>query len=204
MLSKLLLNIHWLIIFYAAFRLWGAHEEHIERKQMVSSRIPPVKNRIRKTKKELQRVQKYLKDIETEKEKIELAAKQVESLQRQLPSNISDTKNLDIISSIAEKINVQDINLSPGRQDNQGFYITKNYEINARGTFLQFLLLFDRIAKNERLFSIKSLSLGSEEKNQRGRFRIISGRAVIEAFRYNKSFKGKTGIEDIEEEFDDS
>ena len=93
--------------------------------------------------------------------------------------------------------------LSPGREENKGFYFTKRYELKGNGTFLQFLILLEKIAENERILNIKTLNLKKSDKKQRGRFQVINTSINIEAYRYNPSHREDRGIKAIDASLND-
>lgn len=175
--------------------------EFEEQKVLKQDRIPALENKIRKSKKQKKQLAQYFKDIEKAKERIEKVAEEVEALQKKLPNNISDTQNLELIKGVAEGLNIKNVFLTPGNEENKGFYLTKRYEFNGTGTYLQFLVFFEKIAENDRLLNITSLTMSKTKKKQRGRFQLINCAANIIAYRYNPDHKEDRGIEAIEQEY---
>src|SRR5690606_6576315 len=118
------------------------------------------------------------------------------------PSEISDTENLSLIRSTAESLNIRGISLSPDSERSNGFYFVKPYTFSAKGTFLQFLIFFERIGESTRLFNIRELKFQRSREEQRGRFQLIEVSAIIEAYRYNQNHKESRDIEDIQEQIE--
>lgn len=201
-MGKIVSNIHWIIIFYVSFNLYMAHEENMTGIENKKTSIPNIKNQIKKKKRDKKQLKQYFKDIENAKQRIERVAEQVEALQKQLPNNISDTENLELIKGLAEGLNIKNVFLTPGNEENKGFYLIKRYEFNGTGTFLQFLVFFEKVAENDRLLNVTSLKMNKTEKKQRGRFQLVNCKANIIAYKYNPNHKEDRGIKMIEDEFD--
>jgi len=196
MFAKLMKFMPLIIILYSAYELnnlWTEHEELLLSKQ---GAIPAIQNRITKFKRERKEVDTYMADIESAKKRIELVAQEVESLQKKLPSNISDPENLAMFQGFTDNLNIREVSIVPGQEENLGFYFKKRYELKGKGTFLQFLILMEKIAENERLLNIKSVRMYKDDSTQfRGRFQLIKAEMSIEAYRYNPDHKEKREIE---------
>jgi hypothetical protein len=78
---------------------------------------------------------------------------------------------------------------------NRGFYFAKDYKFTGTGTFLQFLILMEKLevmASNDRILNVKSLSLSVTdrlaENDKKSRFQLLNFEAKIESFRYNPNY----------------
>jgi Tfp pilus assembly protein PilO len=197
-----ILNYVWvLIIAYGGWEAYGLYETYQESLVGLDSQIPVITNKIKKSQKQKKQIRAYLRDIEEAKNNIELVAKEVESLQKRLPESIKDTENLGLIKQIAESLNIRNIFLSPGIEENKGFYFTKRYEFTATGTYLQFLIFFEKVGASERLLNVKTIDIKKSDSRQRGRFQLINAKVIIEAYRYNPDHKEDRGINKIETNF---
>lgn len=195
-------NLHFavLALFLATYYL--DYEAHLEEKANVEGRINPIRVKIKNNKKKLRELRSFEENLEESKKRVQEVAQQITKVQRQLPTAISDTEVLDYIASESGKINIKDMVLTPKAEELNGFYYAKQYDYEGKGTFLQFVVLFERIYNADRLFNIDSVSFeqGSTEF-QKGRFHLISMKTEIESFRYNSDYKESTGIEDIENKY---
>ncbi|OUR93063.1 hypothetical protein A9Q84_21405 [Halobacteriovorax marinus] len=194
-------KIHFIFFIYIAFTVFTKWSEDQDSVENIKGQIPVLKNKIRKAKKEKRQLQSYLKDVETAKGKIELVAKEIENLQKKLPDTVDDTKNLSLLKGIAESLNIKNIYLTPLDEIDKGFYIAKRYGLKASGTYLQFLMLMEKIGNEGSILNVKRIFLENQQEKQRGRFQIINGDIIIETYRYNKSYRESRGINDIEKEF---
>jgi len=191
------------IILYTAYMAYDMYEIHQQKVKEAQDRVPVLQNQIKKAKQKKKDLKRYFQDIEEAKKNIELVAQEVEKVQRQLPSEISDAENLQIVKGIAEKLNIKNVFLQPKNEEDKGFYYIKNYEMKATGTFLQFLIFFEKIAENKRLLNIRDVELKEIGSPQRGRFQLINSRIIIQAYRFNPNHKEDRGIDDIEKQFKD-
>jgi len=189
------------ILGYGGFLLYGAWMEHTEVITSIEQRIPAIEGKIRRAKKEKKQIKTYLRDIEEAKQNIEIVAMEVEKLQKKLPETIRDAENLGLIKKLAESLNIKNIFLSPGIEENKGFYFTKRYDLSASGTFLQFLIFFEKIGASERLLNIRALEIKKSEDKQRGRFQLVNAKISVEAYRYNPDHIEERGISKIETDF---
>ena len=195
----------WLIIIaWGAWEAYQVYEQHTEKIENINSVKPRIHKKIREAKKEKKQIKTYLRDIEEAKKNIELVAQEVERLQKKLPESIQDVENLRIIRNIASGLNITKIYLSPATEENKGFYFTKRYEFTGTGTYLQFIVFFEKIASSERLLNIKEVNFKRSAEPQRGRFQLTNAKVIIESYRYNPEHKEDRGISGIEKTFKES
>jgi Tfp pilus assembly protein PilO len=200
MMQKLA-NLSWFFIFLlSGWEIFKAYDTHVESKSAQIAKIPVLESKLKSKKKEQRNVKVYLQDIEKAKARIEVVAQEVEKLQKKLPEAISDTDNLALIQGISKKLNIQNVLLAPGIEENKGFYFAKRYEMTGSGTFLQFLILLERISSVDRILNVREVDFEKSKEKQRGRFQLINCKLVIEAYRYNPDHKEDRGIEKIESE----
>lgn len=203
-MNALISKIWILILAYGGFEAYTIYEAHTEQMTSLEGSIPRIQGQINRAQKEKKQIKSYLRDIEEAKKNIELVAQEVETLQKKLPESIKDAENLNLIRKIAEGLNIKSIYLSPGTEENKGFYFTKRYEFKGTGTFLQLLIFFEKIGASERLLNIREVNLQKSDKKQRGRFQLTNARIIVEAYRYNPDHKEDRGIGDIEKQFQES
>jgi Tfp pilus assembly protein PilO len=200
-MNSLLKNLHIFIIIYAAAIIYQAYDQNQKTDSEMQEKIPQIQAQIQKERNERQKLEKYFKDIQEAKDRIEQVAQKLEKLQKQLPEEVSDAENLNIIRTIAESVNMRNILLSPGEDKVNGFYISKEYRLKTTGTYLQFLVFLEKLAQQERILNVKSVLMEKEKEAQRGRFVLLNSELVLETFRHNKDYKEDRGIQAIEESF---
>ncbi len=198
-MEKIFKNIHILLFLYTGFVLFTKWEEHQILVEQLDFQIPALEGNIRDANREKRELENYIKDIDEARNRIELVALEVEKTQQQLPSEISDAQNFSIIREAAESLNIRGVSIIPSEEVSRGFYFAKTYNITAKGTFLQFLIFFEKIGESTRLLNIRNLTINRSQDQQRGRFQLLDFTAAVEAYRYNQEYKEDRGIEEIKE-----
>lgn len=194
LVNKLISNAHLFILLYGLYGAWVMYDEHIIQLEEVQSRGNGVDADIENAKKKVNEIQEFMKKTDEYKVRVEEVAKNIETVQKQLPADTNDTQILTFFQSEISALNIKDASFNPGKEDKSTYYIAKEYNLRAKGTFLQFLIFFERIGTADRIYNIKDLKLTNLDQAQKGRFQIIEGSGVIQAFRFNPDFKVDRGF----------
>lgn len=203
-MEKIFRNLHWFIIAVAAFNFYNLYIAADERYVSVVDQEEVQRSELIRNKKSQKEIQNYYENIKEEKDKIERVAREIEKTQQLLPSEISDAENISLLRKLADDVNIKELSVRPDpNEDNRGFYFARRYHLKAKATFLQFLILFEKIAENKRILNVGESSFKKLVQVQRGKFQLIDGEFVIEAYRYNANFKEDRGIDEIEKQFDE-
>lgn len=202
-MEKLLKNLHWFIIAYAAVNFYLIYTETDERYQGIVAQEEIQRNQLASSKKTQREIANYYKNINEEKDKIERVAKEIEKTQQLLPSEISDSENITLLRRMADDVNIKELSITPEQEFDRGFFIARRYRVKARATFLQFLIMFEKIAENKRILNVGESVFRKSSEPQRGKFQVIDGSFTIEAYRYNSNFKEDRGIDEIEKKFNE-
>ncbi len=200
-MNKLISNLHFIILLYGLYGTYVLWEEHTIALEGIHSQIPQLDADIATNKKKVAEIQDFMKKTEEYKVRVEEVAKNIEAVQKQLPQDINDTQILSFLSQEMTLLNIKDPQLTPGKEESSTYFISKNFSISAKGTFLQFLIFLERIGTATRIYNVKSLKLVNMPDSQKGRFQIIAGESVIQAFRFNPDFKVDRGFDKIENQF---
>lgn len=202
-MEKLLKNIHWLIIAFAAFNFYTAYDAQSERLKQIEDENEAQKVILSKNKRTQKEISNYYKNIKEEKERIERVAKEIEKMQQLLPSEISDSENINLLRKMADDVNIKELSITPDIDSERGFYIARRYKLKAKATFLQFLIMFEKIGENKRILNIGESEFKKSDTPQRGKFQVIDGEFMLEAYRFNPNYKEDRGIEEIQKKFDE-
>lgn len=194
-------KLHIFAFLWVAYSVFTRYEEHTEQLEMVKSQIPAIEDQITRANKRKDDIKNFMTDIEEAKKRIELVGAEIDKLQKQLPANISDADNLDLLSNLANTISLKNPFFTPGTEENKGFYITKRYFIKAQGTFLQFLIFLEKLSLQQRILNVHSFKMDKGQEKAKGRFQIINGEVEVESYRYNPDYKEERGIEAIQQQF---
>tara|TARA_B100000683_G_C12372096_1_gene507620 strand:+ start:256 stop:903 length:648 start_codon:yes stop_codon:yes gene_type:complete len=200
-MAKILSKLHFFILLWVVYSVFDKYESHSTKITEIQNRIPIIKNKIKRKNKELKDLQRFLKDVEKAKKMIEKVAQENERIQRQFPSRINDSENLGMVSSMVNRLNILDLKLTPKEEENKGFYFIKRYNLKATGTFLQFLILLEKIGeKKDKLMNIGDLTFKKSNIKNKGRYQLIDVDMNLLVYRYNNNFKEDRGIDKIEKE----
>lgn len=190
-MQALLHNLHWLIILYAGWQGYEIYETNNQVILNLQSKLQKSQKEFKKRSKELEVVKQY----EDQKEEASKQFKEVEAefqvIKKKLPSNFNHIQNKQMFINIADKLNIKDAIVDDNKlkEENKGFYFLKKYKLKGNGTFLQFLIMLERVSESERLFNINSLVFKEGKSAQRGRFSVIGSEIIVEAYRYNENYE---------------
>lgn len=196
--NKLIANLHIFIFLYGLWGAYGMYENHVLESEMITSQIPQVEADIATNQRKVKEIEEALKKTDEFKLRVEEVAKSIETVQKQLPAEINDTQILGYFNQEMELLNLKDANITPGREVPATYFISKDYTLKAKGTYLQFLIFFERLGSATRIYNVKNLKLTVSTDPQKGRFQIINGEGVIQAFRYNPAFRVDRGFDKID------
>ena len=200
-MGKILANIHWLIIVWAIYNIATSYMDG----QAKLDTFPVIQENLslalQKSKKQRKEIKAFYKDITDVKAKIERVAQEIEKTQQLLPSEVTDKENMSLLKKMADDLNVKETNIIPEGDDDRGFYIARKFRVKAKATYLQFVIIFEKIAENKRILNVLDLTFKKLEQPQKSKFQLLDGEFLIEAYRFNPNFKEDRGIEKIEKEF---
>lgn len=195
----LIKNIHYFILIYAGWNIFTIYEEQTVNVEQREVSLEAIRARLKKSKADLEKVDQFNRDLESSKMRVNEVVKEIEKVQRQLPSDINDSEVLGIMSDIALGLKIQKPETLPRIEESFGFYYAKEYQFSAVGTFLQFLILFEKLedlSKIGRILNVKYLSYEQDEDaDSRSQFKSLVFKTMVESFRYNPSYKPKESIE---------
>lgn len=194
LVNNLIEKAHLLLLIYGLYGAWVAWDEHNVQLEEIVNSIPPIEQEIQQTQKKVREIQDFVKKADEYKVRVEEVAKNIESVQKQLPAETNDTQILTFFQSEIKSLNILDANFKPGKEDKSAYFIAKEYTLSGKGTFLQFLIFLERIGNADRIYNIKQLKLTNNADNQKGRFQVINGEGIIQAYRFNPDFKVDRGF----------
>lgn len=194
LVNKLIASLHYFIILYGLYGAWVLYDEHDVQMQDIAARGSGLDGEIATAEKKVKEIQEFSRKTDEYKTRVEEVAKNIETVQKQLPAETNDTQILSFFQTEINALNIKDANFTPGKEEKSTYYISKEYNLKAKGTFLQFLIFLERIGTADRIYNVKELRLSAPNENQKGRFQIISGEGSIQAFRFNPDFKVDRGF----------
>ena len=198
LVNKLIANLQVFIVLWGLYGAWVMYDEHSLKMDDLNNQFPSIEADILANQKKVKEIQEFVKKTEESKVRVEEVAKNIESAQKQLPADINDNQILTVFNSEINALNIKDPQTIPGGETTGTYFISKEYKLKANGTFLQFMIFFERIGNATRIYNVKSLKLVNADSNNRGRFQLISCESIIEAFRYNPDFRVDRGFDSLQ------
>ena len=177
------------MLLYGCWTTYELWEQHDLKMTEIENEIPSIEAEIGKLKIKVKEISDFIKKADEYKVRVEEVAKNIDAVQRQLPAETNDSQILSMFQSEMKVLNIKDTVMEPKGEETGQYFISKDYSVKANGTFLQFLIFFERIGNAARIYNVKSLRLTTNTTNKKGRFQIVSGDAIIQAYRYNPNFK---------------
>lgn len=196
--NKLIANLHYVLLIYGLYGVWEYYENHTVQVQQLEMQTANIEQEIATNTAKLKEIEEFSKKTEEYKVRVESVAKNIEEAQKQLPSEINDSQILSFFSEEMSVLNIKDPSLVPGKENTSTYFISKDYNVKAKGTYLQFLILFERIGNAARIYNVKNLTMNVADDRKRGRFQMVSMDMTIQAFRFNPNFKVDRGFDKIE------
>jgi Tfp pilus assembly protein PilO len=142
LVNKFIANAHIFILIYGAYGAWVKYDEHTVKLKETQTRSNELNVEIDVNRKKVREIQDFVEKTNEYKVRVEEVAKNIETVQKQLPPETNDTQILSFFQTEINALNIKDANIAPGKEDKSTYYISKEYALKARGTFLQFLIFF--------------------------------------------------------------
>jgi len=201
LVSNVLSKLHLIIILYGLWGFYSVYSEFETQLEEIEMQRPAIEADIKKSEQKLGQIDEFRKNVDQTKLRVNEVFSNIEKVQRQLPSEINDIEILDFLSKEGRTLNMPALEPNPKEQQPLGFYISKQYSLKGKATFLQFVVFLERINNSERLFNIKNFKVFSPKEAQKGRFQVVDFEGTIDTFKFNASHKESSGVEEIESEF---
>ena len=194
LVNKIIANVHILMFLWGCWTTYELWEQHDLRLTDLESQIPPIEENITKLRIKVKEINDFIRKADEYKVRVEEVAKNIEAVQKQLPAETNDAQILSSFQSEMKVLNIKDTTMEPKTEETGMYFISKDYSIKASGTFLQFLIFFERIGNSTRIYNVKSLKLSTNGAVRKGRFQLVNGEAIIQAYRFNPAFRVERGF----------
>ncbi len=190
MKDKLVANIHLLFLAYAI--MLGVEKFDVMEQEYNSSKndLTSSQSNLKKMEKNLEDLKRFESNLEESKVRVKEVVERMEKVQRQLPSDINVTEVNGTLTDFSNELRMLDPSPTPKEEQPFNFYVSKDFNFDAKGTFLQFLIFFEKLEKlsnNGRILNVKYLRFfESNEGDRRSRFKILGLTTTVEAYKYKK------------------
>jgi|GEM_PF-5084891 len=166
---------------------YSQFEEHERTMALENSKIPPILTKINKVKSDIAEIDEVKRNIVEYESRIADYNRQIEDIKIQIPPIEQKTKILDEFSETAKSLNIKNPIFRPKyvKENANGVYLSNGIEFEATGTYLQFVIMFERITRAQRILNVASLYIQNSRNKGLGRYNIVNIKATIESFHYS-------------------
>jgi Tfp pilus assembly protein PilO len=201
-LSALLSFSHLFLLGYFLYLGYEKHTLYSESLRTENENTPVIQGQLSRKKNELAEIELYFSEKDKMIERIHAATKEIEKSQKRLPDKADTANTLEEIKKIATNLNIKNLVFGvDNKEEDKGFYILNTYNLKATGTYLQFLIFLEKIAEQERILNVRTLTFTKAPKSGQGRFQLIAAEIEIEGYRYDVGHVEETGLAEIEKNF---
>lgn len=186
-------NIHMFILIYAGYNLFLIYEERTL--QLEASKVSKnaAQTKLTRSKASLDEVDRFNKNLEESRKRVKGVVENIKKIQRQLPSEINDSDVQRILEGISNTLKMKGMEMKPKVEVSHGFYYSKDYLYDSKGTFLQGLILFEKLeelSKTGRILNVKYVRMTLDnEADTRSRFKVLNLSTVVESYRYDPNYQ---------------
>jgi Tfp pilus assembly protein PilO len=168
----------------AAFFYFTLDHSEIETRQQ---NIEFTKTEIQTVTRKIQEAKEFEKQFEEKKKRYADLVKELQKLQGALPKQFFLPDLLSELLREAKQLEIEIVSIRPDAKESVGdLYNSLGFNIEAKGTFLQFFIFLDRMANLKRLVSVQDFSV------EKDGLKFISLGGVEGAFAATKLTGGKT------------
>lgn len=152
------------IVGGAAFFYFTLDQSEIElREQSVAE----VDNDIRMLEKKIKEAKEFEKQFEVKRKRFKELADELQKLQGALPKQFFLPDLLTDLLREAKQLEIEIVSIKPDEKEEQKeLYNSLGFSVEARGTFLQFFILMDRLANMKRLVSVDSFQIDRDNERE--------------------------------------
>ncbi len=168
----------------AAFFYFTLDHSEIETRQQ---NIEITKNEIETSTRKIEEAKQFELQFEEKKKRYADLVKELQKLQGALPKQFFLPDLLSELLREAKQLEIEIVSIKPDAKETTGeLYNSLGFNIEAKGTFLQFFIFLDRMANLKRLVSVEDFSIEKEG------LKFISLGGIEGAFAASKLAGGKT------------
>jgi len=178
-----------LIFLYGGFNCYTMFTEHEEAYENLTQQLESADAQLAKVKKKVAGIKQNEDKLREYESKVSEVRKQIDELKTRMPAESDRTAVLQELNNTAQELNLKEVNFNPVPKIEKGMYSINSVSLGGKGTYLQFLILFEKILSNKRFFNIDNFLLTESPADNKGRFIFVNVRADIQTFEYNLDYK---------------
>ncbi|MCB9094605.1 MAG: type 4a pilus biogenesis protein PilO [Halobacteriovoraceae bacterium] len=187
-MEKFTKYLPFIILVYGAYSFWGDYDDHEQKIVQINGQIKSLTATNQKLGQKLKEIEEYSEKIDEYEAQIDQFKSQIQEIKKKIPPEDDKTIILDELSRQAKALNIQEVSFKPKykREHEDGVYSTNGVEFTGMGTYLQFLLFFEKMSLAERIFSINTVTFKNHPEKRIGKHNIVGINTVIETYHYNE------------------
>lgn len=183
-----------IILFYGGYNCYNLFNEHQEAKEGLKQQLEAADVQLTKVKKKVAGIKQNEDKLREYENKVNEVRKQIDELKTRMPAESDRTAVLQELTNTAQELNLKEVNFNPVPRQDRGMYIANSISLGGKGTYLQFLILFEKILNNKRFFNVDNFLLTESPSDSKGRFIFVNVKADIQTFEYNTEYKDPTQV----------
>ncbi len=183
-----------LLVAYAIFSCYTLYTEHEENVVMLQDQLNSADSQLVKIKKKVANIKRNEEKLSEYETKIIEVHKQIEDLKVRMPSESDQTAVLQELTNTAQELNLKEVTFNPAPKVDRGMYLINTISLSGKGTYLQFLILFEKIKASKRFFNVDNFQLVESPADNKGRFIFVNVKADLQTFEYNQNYKDQTQV----------
>ena len=187
--KQLFKALPFLILFYGGFNCYTFFTEHEESNAMLTQQLEAADAQLAKIKKKVASIKQNEDKLREYEAKISEVRSQIEDLKTRMPSESDQTAVLQELTNTAQELNLKDVTFNPVPKADRGMYLINTITLSGKGTYLQFLILFEKIKASKRFFNVDNFQLVESPSDNKGRFIFVNVKADLQTFEYNQNYK---------------
>jgi Tfp pilus assembly protein PilO len=153
-----------LIAAFTGFSFYNLDQTEIESRE---GRIETEKSQITVLQRQIAEAKEFERQFAEKKKRYAELVKELQKLQGALPRQFYLPDLLSDIINEAKQLEIEIVSLKPDdRENSEELYNSLGFEIETKGTFLQFFLFMDRIANMKRLVNVWKMEVDKDNERK--------------------------------------
>lgn len=180
--------IPYVIFLYGGYNCYNLYIEFEEAKEMQQQQLEAIDSQLVKLKKKVAGIKQNEEKLKEYEAKVVEVKKQIDDLKTKMPSESDQTAVLQELTNTAQELLLKEVSFNPVPKTDKGMYLVNSVSLSGKGTYLQFLILFEKIQASKRFFNVDNFQLTELPGDAKGRFIFVNVKADLQTFEYNNNF----------------
>lgn len=184
-----------IIFLFGGFNVYTLYTEHVEAEEQLKQQLDTAETQLIKTKKKVAGIKQNEDKLREYEAKLSEVKKQIDELKTKMPTEAERTAVLQELTNTAQELNLKEVTFNPVPKNDKGVYFVNSISLSGKGTYLQFLILFEKVQSSKRFFNVDNFTLSESPGDVKGRFIFVNVKADLQTFEYNEASANKPVVE---------